>query len=155
VGDMLKKNGATLAVAESCTGGLITHRLTNLPGSSSYLERAMIVYSNRAKEDMLKVSGDIINKHGAVSEPVARQMAEQVRDISGTTYGIAVTGIAGPAGGSEEKPVGTVFIAVSSGSKTEVKKFLFHGSRDRIKMISSHAALDLLRRIILEESAPA
>jgi nicotinamide-nucleotide amidase len=148
IGTLLKNKKATLSIAESCTGGLITHRLTNIAGSSQYIERSFIVYSNMAKQELLNVPSDMIQKFGAVSEPVAFSMAEGVRVLSGTTYGLAVTGIAGPAGGSAEKPVGTVFIGVSSLSGTEVKQYLFHGSRDIIKIITSHTALNNLRKFI-------
>jgi nicotinamide-nucleotide amidase len=153
VGNLLKEKGASLAVAESCTGGLITHRLTNIPGSSEYLERSFVVYSNRAKEELLKVPPEVLKKSGAVSEPAARFMAEGARQVSGTTLGLAVTGIAGPAGASPEKPVGTVFTGVSSDEQTKVFRHLFHGSRQGIKLMSSQMALSLLRNFILEKSA--
>ncbi len=149
VGFLLKKNRATLAVAESCTGGLITHRLTNISGSSQFLERSFVVYSNRAKEELLNIPQDMLRDSGAVSEPVARFMAKAAGELSGTTYGLAVTGIAGPTGGSAEKPVGTVFIGISSASDTRVSQHLFHGSRERIKLMSSQVALNLLRKTIL------
>lgn len=152
VGNLLKANNATLAVAESCTGGLITHRLTNISGSSQYLERSFVAYSNRAKAELLNVPSDVIQEFGAVSESVARFMAKGARELSGTTFGLAVTGIAGPTGGSPEKPVGTVFIGVSSDKQTEVKHHRFHGSREKIKMMSAHMALNLLRNFIIGKS---
>lgn len=148
VGNLLKKNNATLAVAESCTGGLISHLLTNVSGSSQYLERSLVVYSNRAKEQLLKVKPEDLDEFGAVSEPVARAMAQGVREFSGTTYGLGVTGIAGPTGGTPQKPVGTVFIAISSAAVTEVKSYRFYGGREKIKIMSSHTALNLLRSIL-------
>jgi nicotinamide-nucleotide amidase len=109
-----------------------------------------VVYSNKAKEEILNVSADIINKYGAVSEPVAKLMAEGVRKVSNTAFGLAVTGIAGPSGGTAEKPVGTVYIAVSSEEKTEVRKHgFFFNDRERIKLMTSHMALEYLRRAVL------
>lgn len=151
VGNLLKKDSATLAVAESCTGGLVTHRLTNVSGSSQYLERSLVVYSNQAKEELLKVPKDMLHEYGAVSKPVAHYMAEGIRELSGTTFGVAVTGIAGPTGGNPEKPVGTVFIGISSATYTEVTEHHFHGSRQMIKMMSAHMALNLLRKFILKK----
>jgi nicotinamide-nucleotide amidase len=155
VGRLLRDRKATLAVAESCTGGLISNRLTNISGSSEYLERAVVVYSNQAKVELLNIPEDVLTKHGAVSEPVAHLMAQQVREISGTTYGLSVTGIAGPTGGSHEKPVGTVFIGIASAAGDEVKKYRFYGSREQIKLITSQMALSNLRLFILQESALA
>ena len=150
VGRVISEKKATIAVAESCTGGLISHRITNVPGSSAYLERSFVVYSNKAKEEILNVPADILNKYGAVSEPAAKLMAERVRKVSGTTFGLAVTGIAGPSGGTAEKPVGTVYIAVSSEEKTEVRKHgFFFNDRERIKLMTSHMALEYLRRAVL------
>ncbi len=122
VGRMLAAQGASIAVAESCTGGLITHRLTNVPGSSAYVERSFVVYSNLAKQELLAVPEAVLAEYGAVSEPVARLMAEGARKAAGTVYGLSVTGIAGPGGGSPEKPVGTVFIGVAAPGQTVVKK---------------------------------
>lgn len=150
VGSLLKARGATIAVAESCTGGLIAHRLTNVPGSSDYLERALVVYSNRAKQELLDVPEEMLRQYGAVSEPVARSMAAAVREQAHTTYGLAVTGIAGPAGGSAEKPVGTVFIGFASGLRTDVRQHQFPGTREKIKIMSAHVALNLLRNFILD-----
>ncbi|MEI6125694.1 MAG: competence/damage-inducible protein A [Pseudomonadota bacterium] len=148
VGDMLKKCRETLAVAESCTGGLITHRLTNIAGSSEYVERSYVVYSNRAKEELLNIPCAVLSRYGAVSEPVAGLMATRARKLSGTTYGLAVTGIAGPGGGSTEKPVGTVFIGISSLMQTGVTQHRFRGSREKIKIMSSQVALNLLRNFM-------
>jgi len=109
-----------------------------------------VVYSNKAKDEILEVPADVLKDHGAVSEPVAKLMAEGVRKVSGTTFGLAVTGIAGPAGGTAEKPVGTVYIAVASEEKTEVKKHgFFFNNRERIKLITSQMALDYLRKTVL------
>lgn len=153
VGALLRERAATLSVAESCTGGLITHLLTDVPGSSAYLERTLVVYSNRAKHELLGVSEAALREHGAVSEQVARGMAEGVRAHAATTYGLAVTGIAGPAGGSAEKPVGTVFLAVASADRTVAQCLHCPGLRDNVKTMAAHAALHLLRRFILDEQA--
>ncbi len=149
VGSLLRSNKATLAVAESCTGGLAAHRLTNVPGSSDYFERGVVVYSNRAKVEMLKVPETLLGQFGAVSAPVAEKMAEGVREISGATIGLGITGIAGPAGGAPEKPVGTVFIALASPRGTVSKKYRFWGDREQVKLISSHTAIDWVRRYFL------
>lgn len=149
VGDILRKNKATLAVAESCTGGLIAHRLTQIPGSSDYFERGIVAYSNQAKIEILKVPANIINKNGAVSAPVAEKMAWGVREISNTTLGLAVTGIAGPTGGSPEKPVGTVFIALAAPEGVVSKKYNLAGDREQIKILSAQIALDWVRRYFL------
>jgi nicotinamide-nucleotide amidase len=153
VGRLLRDRQAILAVAESCTGGLITHRLTNISGSSEYLERSVVVYSNRAKTELLNIPENILKEHGAVSEPTARLMAKQIRELSGSTLGLSVTGIAGPTGGSPEKPVGTVFIGIASAAGEEVKKYRFYGSREQIKLMSSQMALSNLRLFILQDSA--
>ena len=149
VGHLLRSNQATLAVAESCTGGLVAHRLTQIPGSSDYFERGVVVYSNAAKVQMLQVPESLIAAHGAVSAEVAEKMAEGVRRVSNATLGLAITGIAGPAGGSEEKPVGTVFIALASPEGTVSKEYQFPGDRDQIKTISAYTAIDWVRRYFL------
>ena len=113
VGDLLRERGMTIAVAESCTGGLLASRLTDVPGSSDYVDRGVVCYSNRAKTELLGVPEALIAEHGAVSEPVARAMAEAIRARARTNVGIGITGIAGPGGGTPEKPVGTVAIAVA------------------------------------------
>lgn len=149
VGQLLRKHGATLAVAESCTGGLISHRITQIPGSSDYFERGIVAYSNQAKIEILKVPKNILSAHGAVSGPVAEKMAVGVREISNSTLGLAVTGIAGPSGGSVEKPVGTVFIALASPERVISKKYNLSGDRDQVKILSAHIALDWVRRYFL------
>ena len=145
---LLTDRGLTLAVAESCTGGLIIDRLTDVPGSSLFLERGVVVYSNASKVDLLGVPASIMDKHGAVSEETAVLMAEGVRRLGGTDIGLATTGIAGPAGGTEEKPVGTVFVALSSGEGTICRRYQFRWKRRRIKEISAQIALDMLRRAL-------
>lgn len=151
VGHLLRSNRATLAVAESCTGGLIAHRLTNIAGSSDYFDRAVVAYSNRAKVEILQIPEELLASAGAVSAPVAEKMAEGVRQISQSTVGLGVTGIAGPGGGSEEKPVGTVFIALSSPQGTISKKYQFWGDREQIKIITAHTAIDWVRRYFLNQ----
>lgn len=146
VGNLLRSQGATIAVAESCTGGLITHRLTNVPGSSDYLERSIIAYSNKAKKDLLKVPATTLNRFGAVSKETAESMAKGVRKLSKTTFGLAVTGIAGPTGGTPEKPVGTVFISIAHGRQVTTQKCRFYGDREQIKFMTSQYALDMVRR---------
>jgi nicotinamide-nucleotide amidase len=150
VGRLLKKEGLTVAVAESCTGGLIGHRLTQVPGSSGYFDRGIVSYSNGAKLELLGVPTSLLEKHGAVSAPVASAMANGIRERSGTDIGLSVTGIAGPDGGTATKPVGLVYVGLDGGEgETITKEFRFHGDRDVIKHRSSQAALDVLRRWLL------
>jgi PncC family amidohydrolase len=150
VGRLLIERALTVSVAESCTGGLLGNRLTNIPGSSRYFERGVIVYSNRAKEEMLGVPPSLLAAHGAVSAPVAEAMAAGICRISGSPCGIAVTGIAGPDGGTPTKPVGTVFIAAAWPSGLRVRHFRFAGGRDAVKRQSAQSALDMLRRGLLD-----
>lgn len=147
-GQLLKEKQATVAIAESCTGGLISNRLTNISGSSDYLLMGVVVYSNRAKVALLKIPQAVLDEHGAVSEPCARLMAQNVRELAGATYGLSVTGIAGPAGGSAEKPVGTVFIGIASAAGGTVNRHRCYGNREQIKLMSSHLALNSLRTFI-------
>jgi len=151
IGPALRAADATVAVAESCTGGLIGSLLTDVPGSSDYFDRSVVTYSYDAKLTELAVSRERLDTHGAVSAPVAEQMAASVRDTAGTTYGLSTTGIAGLQGGSEEKPVGTVFIGRacaadwgSGSSYTEVSRHEFDGSRTEIKEAIARKALELL-----------
>src|SRR5262249_31278236 len=144
---LLKQRKATLATAESCTGGLIANCITNVPGASDVFLAGYVTYANSVKSDVLSVDPKLIEKHGAVSEPVARAMAEGARTRAASTYSLATTGIAGPNGGSDEKPVGTVYIALASGeSKTIAKKFVFPTDRETFKQLTAQTALDLLRR---------
>ena len=145
---LLKKQKLTVATAESCTGGLIAHTLTNISGSSEYFDRGIISYSNTAKMELLDVPEYLLKKHGAVSEPVAKAMAEGARTKSNVDIGIATTGIAGPTGGTKEKPVGLVYIVVSTSDKTEVKKFQFLGDRLQNKESTCTAALQMLLNIL-------
>lgn len=150
VGRLLTKQGLTVAVAESCTGGLISHRLTQVPGSSAYVDRGAICYSNRAKTDMLGVPAVLMAKHGAVSKEVAAAMARGIRERAGVSVGLSVTGIAGPGGRTETKPVGLVYVGLDGGVDDAItKEFRFHGDRSMIKQRSSQAALDLLRRWLI------
>lgn len=148
VGDLLREKHFTVAVAESCTGGLLTSRLTDVPGSSAYVERGFVCYSNRSKVELLGVSDAILMGHGAVSDPVAQAMAAGARARAGTNVGIGITGIAGPDGGTPAKPVGTVSIAVIVDSETRVRTFQFVGSREEVKFQASQAALDMLRLLL-------
>jgi nicotinamide-nucleotide amidase len=149
LGDLLREHRMTIAVAESCTGGLLASRLTDVPGSSDYVERGVVCYSNRSKVELASVPAALIEEHGAVSEPVARAMAEGIRRTSATNAGIGVTGIAGPGGGSEQKPVGTVAIAVLLDERESVKTFQFLGGREMVKFQASQAAMNMLRLLLL------
>ena len=150
VGRLLSEKKATLAVAESCTGGLISHMLTNIPGSSKYFLLSGITYSNEAKTKMLDVSPDIINQFGAVHEKTAKKMAEGVRRIAGATYGLAVTGIAGPDGGTDDKPVGTVCLGLADARSARGFRFYFpFNNRSRNKKIFAMKALDILRQELM------
>ena len=149
VGELLKQKKLTLAIAESCTGGLLAHRITSVPGSSEYFERGVVSYSNKSKVDVLGVDDLLIESKGAVSAEVVRSMAEGVRILANTDLGAGISGIAGPTGGSPEKPVGTVFIGISCKNKgTFSHRYQFRGTREEIKIISSEAALDLIRKFI-------
>lgn len=152
VGEALRETEATVAVAESCTGGLIGSLLTDVPGSSEYFDRSVVTYSYDAKRDLLAVDRETLDAEGAVSEPVARQMARAVRDTADTTWGVATTGVAGPTGGSEETPVGTAYVGVayaapwgSGDSATTVTRYEFDGDRTTVKRrIAERALADLL-----------
>jgi nicotinamide-nucleotide amidase len=148
VGEMLRQRKLTLSVAESCTGGLIGNLLTNVPGSSGYFLGGVIVYSNQAKEDLIGVSAKTLEAHGAVSDPVAREMAEGVRRELKADLGLAVTGIAGPEGGTEEKPVGTVHIGLAFRNETFSGRYRFWGNREQNKVNSAFMALDWVRRVL-------
>ncbi len=152
VAELLVQRGETVAVAESCTGGLISNRLTNIPGSSTFYERGVISYSNEAKMELLGVPKKMLIEHGAVSSQVAIAMAEGVRHISKTDYGISVTGIAGPTGGTEEKPVGLVFIGYADEEGSVSINQTFANDRLGNKQRSAQAALNLLRKQILKKS---
>jgi nicotinamide-nucleotide amidase len=151
VGDLLVERGLRIGVAESCTGGLIASRLTDIPGSSRYVDQAVVVYANEAKTELLGVPPDLLREHGAVSEPVALAMADGIKAKAHAGVGVGVTGIAGPSGGSAEKPVGTVVVAVVTGNERRVRTFRFLGEREQVKFQASQAALDMVRRLLSEE----
>ena len=149
---LLEQGKQTLATAESCTGGLIADRITNVSGASEVFLAGYVAYANSAKSDILNVDSKLIDKHGAVSEAVARAMADGARTRAASTFGLATTGIAGPGGGSDEKPVGTVYIALASrDSETVARKLFFPTDRETFKQLAAQTALDLLRRRLLKE----
>lgn len=150
ISKLLSARGLTIATAESCTGGLIAHNITNIPGSSDYFERGVIVYSNTAKMELLKVNQTTIDQKGAVSPETAVEMAVGVKNMAGTDIGLAVTGIAGPSGGTTEKPVGFVYIAVATEDGTEVQNFQFDGERIDIKKQTADAALGMVNDYLLK-----
>jgi nicotinamide-nucleotide amidase len=167
VGKLLREAGLTLTTAESCTGGLVAERLTRVPGSSDYFLGGEVTYTNELKVRQLGVPADLIAEHGAVSEPVARAMAEGVRRALGSDFGIGITGVAGPDGGSEAKPVGTVHIAVAGPRngegdtgdvgdiETDHRKIRFPGDRERVRQHASQLALEMLRRRLLRIPFPS
>jgi nicotinamide-nucleotide amidase len=148
---LLAERRKSLALAESCTGGYIANRITNVPGASAVFLGGVVSYSNESKQRFLGVRAETLETHGAVSEPVAREMAEGARRETGADYALSVTGIAGPAGGSEAKPVGTVFIALATPERTEVKQNLNQYDRETFKFLTSQQAFDLLRRELIKE----
>ena len=148
VAQLLTAQKKTLSIAESCSGGLLCHRLTNIPGSSHFLKLGLIAYSNDAKIKFLKIPLQILNKHGAVSQPAARQMAKNVRKFLQTDFGVGITGIAGPGGGSAVKPVGLTFIALSTKKKVVCRKFIFKGNRLSIKSQAANQALEILGKCL-------
>jgi nicotinamide-nucleotide amidase len=152
VGAMLLERRLTIAVAEACTGGLLGHRLTSVPGASAYFERGVLAYSTRAKEELLGVPESILRAHGTVSGPCAEAMARGVATLAGASCALAVTGIAGPDGGTPAKPVGTVFVGLVAGGEALARRFYFSGDRAAVKWQSTQAALDLLRRSLRAQS---
>jgi len=146
---LLTSRKETLAIAESCTGGLLANRITNVPGASAVFLAGYVCYANQAKIDMLDVDPEFLEKQGAVSEPVARALAEHARMRALSTYALATTGIAGPTGGSPDKPVGTVYIALATTAETVVKKLFFPSDRETFKQIAAQAGFDLLRRKLI------
>ena len=149
VGYWLQMRNATLAVAESCTGGLLAERITSISGSSRYFLGGAVVYSNQLKTELAGVPAEMIHRHGAVSREVAAALAEGIRYRCESTLGVGITGVAGPSGGTSEKPVGLVFLAVASDSGTEVAQRNFPGDRKRIRRFASTMALDMLRRKLM------
>lgn len=152
VGRMLTEKGLSVAVAESCTGGLISRRLTSISGSSSYFDRGLVTYSNQAKVELLGVPADTIASHGAVSEETALSMARGVREKSRVDIGLSTTGIAGPTGGSDLKPVGTVYIGLAAANGARAKRYQFSGSREQITMLTAETALSWLNRYLKDDS---
>lgn len=146
---LLRDANQTIAIAESCTGGFLAHRITNVPGASAVLKAGYVTYANEAKIGTLGVEAALISEHGAVSEPVARAMAEGALNLNHVTFAVSTTGVAGPGGGTEAKPVGTVFIALSSRAGTEVKRFYFPEDRATFKQLTTQAALEILRQAVL------
>jgi nicotinamide-nucleotide amidase len=153
IGNILVNRGQRVATAESCTGGLVANMITDTPGSSRWFDRGWITYSNEAKHEEVLVPEELISKHGAVSEQVACALAEGARDTAHADWGVACTGIAGPEGGSEEKPVGMVWIAVASKLKTTAWRLQFSGLRETIKLRTAHSALYLLYHRLVEPDA--
>jgi nicotinamide-nucleotide amidase len=149
VGTLLRERGLTLALAESCTGGLIGHRVTNVPGSSSYFLGGIEAYANGAKQTLLGVPADTLARHGAVSEATAGEMAAGARRAFGADLGVSTTGVAGPSGGTPEHPVGTVCIGLAATSGTVTRRYQLWGTRDWIKLLASQIALDWIRRYAL------
>jgi PncC family amidohydrolase len=156
VGTLLHRDGRCLllATAESCTGGLLAKLITDVPGSSSYFHTGFITYSNQAKTDLLDVPADLIDAHGAVSEPVALAMASGARQRAKTDFALSITGIAGPEGGTESKPVGTVWIGLAAPEKTTARHFLFPGDRSTIRDRSAKMAMSMLRFHLLGQRMP-
>ena len=153
VSDELRKQNRSIATAESCTGGLLAHTLTNVSGSSDYFDRGVITYSNRAKNEMLGIPEELLKKHGAVSKEVAAAMAQAIRQNARVDCGLATTGIAGPTGGTKDKPVGLVYIALSTKDTLIVKQFLFSGDRVSNKENTCTKALELILELLSKEKS--
>jgi nicotinamide-nucleotide amidase len=149
VGQLLRSSGWRIAIAESCTGGLCTSRLTDVSGSSAYVDRSVVAYSNAAKTELLGVAAELIATEGAVSEPVARAMAEGIRTRAGVDVGVGITGVAGPSGGTATKPVGMVCISLATAAEIVVRTFKFPGNRELVKTFAAFTALDMVRRLLL------
>lgn len=152
VADLLLLAGLTLSVAESCTGGLVSHRITRVPGSSRYFTGGAVTYANALKKEMLGVDEGLLTSFGAVSRQTAEAMAAGVRQHCDTDIGMSITGIAGPDGGTDDKPVGTVFISICSAAKSRVEKLQLTGSRHRIQAMAAHNALNMLRLFLLDNA---
>jgi PncC family amidohydrolase len=147
IGDMLRKRGLSLATAESCTGGLVSHRITNVPGSSDYYKGGVIAYANEVKEKILQVGRGILEEKGAVSAECARAMAEGIRELLDSDIGIATTGIAGPTGGTPKKPVGLVYIALATKGYLYHERHIFYKDREGNKRKTADAALEMLKKV--------
>jgi len=148
IGDHLREKGWTLSIAESCSGGLICDRVTNISGSSEYFMGGMVTYSNESKEKYLGIPLDYIKRHGAVSPQVAKRMAQGVRKAFHTTFGLSTTGVAGPTGGTKRSPIGRVFIGLADGRRTWLRKEDFKGSRRDIKKQAAESSLEFLYEIL-------
>lgn len=154
VGQLLSERGATVSIAESCTGGLLGSRITDVSGSSAYFLGGIVAYSREAKVERLGIESELIDRHGQVSEETAREMAERVRELFGSSWGIGTTGIAGPTGGTEDKPAGTVHVAVAGPAVTKHRVFVLPPPRSRVKRLTTQIALDLLRLMVLRDGDP-
>jgi nicotinamide-nucleotide amidase len=154
VGQLLRERHATVATAESCTGGMVAARLTEYPGSSDFFKASFVTYTDEQKHNLLDVPRVMLEQYGAVSEPVATVMADSARNKTGSTYAISITGFAGPTGGTEENPAGTVYFGIATPDGTRVKRVRYGLDRSRIRLLSTQAALDLLRRSILNLPLP-
>jgi nicotinamide-nucleotide amidase len=152
IGNLLREKSWTLSIAESCTGGLICDRITNISGSSDYFMGGMVTYSNESKVEHLGIPLNFIKKYGAVSPQVARKMAQGVRKALHTNFGLSTTGVAGPTGGTKRAPIGRVFIGLSNGRKTWVKKLDLDGARREIKKKATERSLELLYQILVEKA---
>ena len=152
IGNRLRKREWTLSIAESCTGGLICDRITDVPGSSDYFEGGMVNYSNESKARHLGISLNYIKRYGAVSPQVARKMAQGVRRVFNTTFGLSTTGVAGPTGGTKRSPIGRVFIGIASGKRTWIKKLDLKGSRREIKRKTVEISLELFSEILTHKN---
>ena len=150
VGRLLRERGRSLAAAESCTGGLVAQLVTSVPGASAYFLGGVVAYSDAAKTAALGVPAELIERHGAVSEPVVRAMAEGVRARLGADLGVAISGISGPEGGTPDKPVGTVHVAIAGDGETHAERFVFPLDRERHRRLSAQVALDWVRRVLLD-----
>ena len=152
ISNRLRKKGWTLSIAESCTGGLVCDRITNVSGSSEYFMGGIVTYSNESKAEHLGIPSAIIKRYGAVSSQVARKMAQGVRKAFNTTFGLSTTGVAGPTGGTRRSPVGRVFIGIASGKRTWVRKLDLKGSRREIREKAAEESLEFLYQILIEKA---
>jgi nicotinamide-nucleotide amidase len=154
LGQRLVARGGTLATAESCTGGLIAALCTDVPGSSAWFTGGVVAYANEVKRDVLGLDPALLATHGAVSEPVVRAMATGVRRLTGARYAVAVSGVAGPDGGTPEKPVGTVWLAIADGDAVQTRRFLFPGDRAAVRQATAEAAVEALLALLGEQEPP-
>jgi len=154
IGDLLREKGWTLSIAESCTGGLICDRITNVPGSSDYFDGGMVTYSNQSKEEHLGIPMDFIKRYGAVSSQVATSMAQGVRKAFNTTFGLSTTGVAGPTGGTKRSPIGRVFIGLADGKRTWVRREDLRGTRREIKKKAAERALQFFYERLIHSRHP-